>query len=83
MSPLSAFVLSKFKGVWVDIFLVFYRSAALLRETLLLTRGLERTLFVMAVWHDEQPLAAYAFGTVEQQGSFHRCSATGLCVDLE
>ena len=29
MSPLSAFVLSKFKGVWVDILLVFHLGIAL------------------------------------------------------
>lgn len=32
----------------------------------------------MLVWHDEQSLAAYAFGTVEQ-GSFHICITTGRC----
>lgn len=64
MSPLSALVLSKFEGVWVDIFLVLYWSAALQGRTPLLIYKHMCTLCIVVVWHDEQTLATQALGPV-------------------
>ena len=82
LSSLSAFVLSKVTSVWVDILLVFYRTAALQRHSFLICRDLRDALHLQTIRQYKQALTAEAFGPAEQ-GSFHDhgVADTFLCLE--
>lgn len=70
LPQMPALLLSKLKGVWVDILLVLHRDRSGGADGFLMHGILRAPFYLELVLYDVQALRAEAFGAV-QQGSLH------------